>query len=76
MAAFDLDSRVQLHNDGRGAAYTLKHRPVHLVYSEVFDSEVKAVRRERQLKRWSHGKKQALVDGKIQCLTHLSKRRQ
>ena len=72
----DLDSRVQTHNDGRGAAYTFKHRPVHLVYSEVFDSEVKAVRREGQLKHRSHGKKQALVDGNIQRLTHLSKRRQ
>ena len=72
----DLDSRVQTHNGGRGSAYTFKHRPVHLVYSEVFDSEAKAVRRERQLKRWSHGKKQVLVDGNIQRLTHLSKRRQ
>jgi putative endonuclease len=72
----DIDSRVQLHNDGRGAAYTFKHCPVRLVYSEVFDSEAKAVRRERQLKHWSHGKKQALVDGNIQRLTHLSKRRQ
>jgi len=35
----DLDSRVKAHNDGRGAAYTFKHRPVHLVYSEIFDSE-------------------------------------
>lgn len=72
----DLHSRVQTHNDGRGAAYTFKHRPVQLVYSEVFDSEVKAVRREGQLKHWSHGKKQGLVDGNIQRLTHLSKRRQ
>ena len=72
----DLDSRVKTHNGGRGAAYTFKHRPVHLVYSEVFDSETQTVTRERQLKRWSHGKKQVLVDGNIQRLTHLSKRRQ
>jgi putative endonuclease len=36
----DIDSRVEAHNDGRGAAYTFKHRPVYLVYSEVFDSEI------------------------------------
>jgi len=71
----DLDSRVKIHNHGRGAAYTFKHRPVHLVYSEVFESEIQAVTRERQLKRWSHGKKQALVDGNVQRLTRLSKRR-
>ena len=50
-SAQDLDSRVKAHNDGRGAAYTFKHRPVHLVYSEAFDSEIRAVTRERQLKR-------------------------
>jgi predicted GIY-YIG superfamily endonuclease len=73
-SAQDLDSRVKTHNDGRGAAYTFKHRPVHLVYSEPFDSETHAVTREQQLKHWSHGKKQALVDGNIQRLKHLSKR--
>ena len=71
----DLDSRVKTHNRGRGAAHTFKRRPVDLVYSEVFDSETEAVTRERQLKRWSGGKKQALVDGNIQRLTQLSKRR-
>ena len=52
-----------------------KHRPVHLVYSEVFDSETQAVTRERQLKGWSHRKKQALAEGDIQRLRSLSKRR-
>jgi|SRR3990167_3794718 len=74
-SAQDLDSRVKAHNDGRGAAYTFKHRPVHLVYSEAFDSEIRAVTRERQLKCWSHKKKQALVDGNIQRLKQLNKHR-
>ena len=74
-SAQDLDSRIRAHNDGRGAAYTFTHRPVHLVYSEVFDSETAAVTRERQLKRWSHVKKQALVEGNVERLKHVSKRR-
>jgi predicted GIY-YIG superfamily endonuclease len=74
-SARDLDARVKAHNDGRGAAHTFKHRPVRLVYSEAFGSETAAVTRERQLKRWSHGKKQALVEGSIERLKHLSKRR-
>jgi putative endonuclease len=61
-SARDLDARVEAHNEGRGAAHTFKHRPVRLVYSEAFGSENAAVTRERQLKRWSHGNKQALVD--------------
>ena len=48
-SAQDLDSRVKAHNDGRGAAHTFKHRPVQLVYSEGFESEIAAVTRERQL---------------------------
>jgi putative endonuclease len=74
-SAQDLNSRVKAHNDGRGAAYTFKHRPVHLVYSEIFDSEIVAVTRERQLKRWSHEKKQALVEGNVERLKHVSKHR-
>ena len=74
-SAQDLDTRVKAHNDGRGAAYTFKHRPVHLVYSETFDSEIQAVTRERQLKHWSHDKTQALVAGHIRRLKHLIKPR-
>ena len=74
-SAQDLESRVRAHNDGHGAAYTFKHRPVGLVYSEAFPSETQAVKRERQLKRWSHAKKQALADGNAEQLKRLSKRR-
>jgi predicted GIY-YIG superfamily endonuclease len=33
------------------------------------------VTRERQLKRWSHGKKEALINGDFERLKNLSKRR-
>ena len=71
--AQDLDARLKAHNDGRGATYTFKRRPVRLVYSEQFDSNSESIKRERQLKRWSHSKKQALVSGDLQKLKRLSK---
>ncbi len=71
----NLQARLKAHNDGRGAAYTFKHRPVHLVYSEKYQSKVEVLNRERQLKRWSHGKKQALILGNRERLKNLSKRR-
>jgi putative endonuclease len=74
-SAQDLDSRVKAHDDSRAAAYTFKHRPVHLVYSEAFESEIQAVKRERQLKRRSRRKKQALAEGNIRRLKRLSKQR-
>ncbi len=74
-SARDLDERVKAHNDGRGAAYTFKHRPVRLVYSKGYGSEPEALARERQLKRWTREKKEALIAVDIDRLKHLSKRR-
>ncbi len=70
----DLQARLKAHNDGRGAGYTFKHRPVCLVYSETFQSETDALKRERQVKHWSRGKNAALIQGDLQGLKHLSRR--
>jgi putative endonuclease len=71
----NLSARIKTHNDGRGAAHTFKHHPFRLVYSERFLSEIEALARERQLKRWSHQKKTALSEGNRERLKLLSKRR-
>ena len=71
----NLEDRIIAHNDGRGASYTFKRRPVRLVYSEVFLAESEAIRREHQLKRWSAAKKESLITGNIQKLKRLSKPR-
>ena len=71
----DLDSRIHAHNIGKGSHYTASRRPVKLVYHEMFPSEAGAIRRERQLKRWSHAKKKALVEGKLADLRRLSQSR-
>jgi len=70
----NLQARLKAHNAGRGAAYTFKHRPVHLVYSEKYQSKVEALNRERQVKHWSRGKKAALIQGDLKGLKHLSRR--
>lgn len=62
-------------NNGRGAAYTFKHRPVRVIYSEKYQSKVAALNRERQLKHWSYGKKEALILGNRARLKYLSKQR-
>lgn len=68
----DLANREQAHNEGRGAKYTLLRRPVKLVYSESFETREKAVQRERQLKRWTRAKKEALIAGDVKRLKELS----
>ena len=71
----DLAAREATHNEGGGAGYTAARRPVKLVYSEVHSTMESAVRRERQLKRWSAQKKEALITGDLRTLKSLSKRR-
>jgi predicted GIY-YIG superfamily endonuclease len=71
----DLKGREIAHNSGRGSKYTFLRRPVQLVYSESYDSLEKAIGRERQLKRWSHTKKNALIAGDVATLKQLTKRR-
>ena len=71
-----LASREALHNSGAGANYTALRRPVVLMYSEYFATREAALARERQLKRWSARKKEALIAGDLATLKSLSKRRQ
>src|SRR5437763_1174771 len=71
----DLRERLKAHDDGRGASWTACRRPVELAYHEAHDSEAQAVARERQLKRWSHAKKVALINGDLAKLKSLAKRR-
>jgi len=72
---YDLESRVRDHNLGRAAVHTALRRPVVLVYSESAGSRLAASERERQIKRWSRAKKEALIGGNGQALRELSKRR-
>ena len=70
-----LGMREKTHNEGRAARYTAIRRPVHLVYAETFESLEAAVCRERQIKRWSPAKKEALIAGDTERLKLLSRRR-
>jgi predicted GIY-YIG superfamily endonuclease len=68
-----VEERVVAHNDGRGAIWTTCRRPVTLVYREACATEAAAVNRERQIKRWTHAKKEAVIEGNLARLKELSK---
>jgi putative endonuclease len=70
----DLNQRLTRHNSGR-CPYTSKFIPWELVYSEQFKEELEAFARERQIKKWSKAKKEALISGNLKNLKVLSKRR-
>jgi len=58
----NVDSRLRLHFNGRGARYTRMHKPKKLVYTEKFNSIAEAMRRERSVKTMSRRQKLELVD--------------
>lgn len=57
----DPQRRVAEHNAGRGARYTRMHGPVELVYVELVDGHVAALKREAEIKRLGHDRKAALT---------------
>jgi predicted GIY-YIG superfamily endonuclease len=71
----NVEERVKVHNDGRGALWTAVRRPVALAYQEQHEFEERAIARERQIKRWTHAKKLALINGDRAQLSALAKRR-
>lgn len=72
----DVEARVGTHNEGRAGKYTALRRPVVLVYAEEHDTIEAAIARERQLKRWTTAKKEALISGRLDRLRQLSRCRQ
>jgi predicted GIY-YIG superfamily endonuclease len=63
--AEDPQRRCREHNLGKGADWTARRLPVEIVWTEAHDSLSSARTRENQLKRWSHLKKAALIQGSL-----------
>jgi predicted GIY-YIG superfamily endonuclease len=70
----DVETRVKKHNAGRGAQWTACRRPVTLLYKEQHPTDLQAITRERQLKRWTRAKKLALIHNNRPVLQSLAKR--
>lgn len=70
----NVDKRESDHNLGLDpTAFTYKRRPVKVVRVECFYDVKAAIAREKQLKGWSHAKKEALVHGDFDEVSRLSK---
>jgi len=71
----DVADRVATHNEGRGPRFTNCRLPTTLVYTEPFGTMAQARSREIQIKKWSRAKKEALIEGAMDRLHRLSRRR-
>lgn len=59
----NIEKRIKVHNDGKGAKYTRARLPVELVYFEEFDDKREAMKREYAIKKLTRQKKENLVSG-------------
>lgn len=58
----NLKKRIEDHNSGKGAKYTKSRRPVQLVYYELYDTKVDAMKREYEIKHMTRKEKLKLIE--------------
>lgn len=72
----NLDQRMFEHLEGKHKnSYTFKRRPVHLVFFSEFTDINLAFEKEKQIKKWSRAKKEALIKGRYDILPNLAKKK-
>ena len=67
-----LEERIAQHNAGTHDGYTVRRRPVILVFEEEFARITDAIAAERKVKGWRREKKEALIRRDYAALPELS----
>ncbi len=57
----DLQHRTAQHADGHGSGFTSRYKTTELIYFERHTHVMDAIRREKQIKRWTRLKKLQLI---------------
>lgn len=60
----DLEKRITVHNNGKGAKYTRGRLPVKVIYFEKYIAKSEAMKREYQIKKMSRKEKEKLIISK------------
>jgi len=68
----NLENRLYEHKNKKFTGYTSSRLPVELVYSQEFNHINDAIKAERQMKKWSRKKKEALINSEYALLHKLS----
>ena len=72
----NVERRFLEHQSGEDInSYTHKRRPVKLMFYAEFSNIEFAIEKEKQIKKWSSHKKEALISGQFELLTDLSKKK-
>lgn len=57
----DLNKRIKVHNEGKGAKYTRGRLPAVLVYKEEFESKKEAMQAEYRFKQLTRQQKERII---------------
>lgn len=57
----NIERRIKLHNEGRGAKYTRGRGPVTLLYYQAFLNKSDALKAEYEFKKWPRKKKEKFL---------------
>jgi putative endonuclease len=72
----NLEKRLKEHQSSKYQnSYTSKRLPVELKFFAEFSKVEIAIEKEKQIKRWSKTKKQALINGEYNDLPNLAKKK-
>ena len=72
----NLEKRILEHKTGKHTeSYTYSRQPVELVFYTEFSDIKIAIEKEKQLKKWSRAKKEALIKGNYDALPNLAKKK-
>ncbi|MBV7268475.1 GIY-YIG nuclease family protein [Winogradskyella luteola] len=72
----NIEKRITEHQSGKHKdSYTYLRRPVELVFRAEFTNVELAIDTEKQIKKWSKVKKQALINNEFDKLPNLSKKK-
>ena len=72
-STWDLDRRIYEHNQGIGARYTARRRPVRLRWAGEFERVDEAHALEKQVQNWSRAKRLALIENRLEDLPELAR---
>lgn len=60
----NVSARLKVHQEGKGSKYVRAHLPFELVYTEPCANKSVALKRELEIKKFSHKQKALLVENK------------
>jgi len=73
----NLEARLTKHQSGfyGGKSYRYSRRSVNLVFTPTFTNINITIEKEKQIKKWSRTKKEALIEGRFDDLINLTKKK-